>query len=117
MKFVSDGDIGSLNDKPLEKQFSLEHFTFYALDDTTMHIDGYIEVMMAFANKQYKMDVKTELEVDGKIQPGPIAFVFENVCDAFVKKDAWWKVFTKLWTNCPPKKNVSVCVEKICGDL
>lgn len=109
MKFVSNGDVGSLNDKPIESIVKLDGFIFEALDDTTMNIDGYVEIMRDFGNKNYGLDIATVMIVNGEKRAGPIKFYLPDMCKAYIQEDTWWNPFTKLWTNCPPSKGV-LCI-------
>lgn len=108
MKFVSNGAMSSLDDTPLEDKISIDNFLFEAIDDTQMSIGGYMEVVIDLPQKQYQMDVTTDIFINNEQQKGPITFNFPNICEAFLKEDAWWNVFTKLWTNCPPTKGVRI---------
>lgn len=98
MKFVSDGVIGSLDDRPLEETISVEKFLFDAIDDTEMSIGGYMEIIIHLPQKQYQMGVTTDIFINGDKQTGPITFNFPDICEAFLKEDTWWNAFTKLWT-------------------
>lgn len=111
---MSDGDLGSYTELPLEEVWSLNNFHFDALDDVSMHLGGYIEVMQGCADKKYKMLVTTEYIMEDVSTPAPFSFMFPDMCQAFLKKDSWWYEFTKLWTKCPPKTGVSFLLYQIC---
>lgn len=78
-----------------------------ALDDLTIELGGYIEMLTSFSKKKYKMIVTTEYIEGQTKRPAPFTYVFDDMCEAFLVPKTNWYHFTKLWTDCPPQKGVS----------
>lgn len=105
---ISDGVIRSKSGPPLDDTLSTKNFKYQMLDDDYMEIGGYMELIKGCANKKYRLTVSTEfVRGDGTTGPAPFRGDFLDMCEAFLDKKAKWYPFTKLWTDCPPKKGVS----------
>lgn len=110
MRIQMEGEIETIPSENCFETVDFSNLKIERISDDFINFSGYMKILKSLGNQVYTLQISSESydEKNNNWRIFPFQQFFPNMCDAFQLKESSVYSVSKLFTECPPVKGVSI---------